>query len=115
MPVRKRFDNFEDPHGYHRILGCRKLLRDEDVDAASKREKNNFLRIARKAHSDKLSGTPDKESFAKLKKKYEWAYNAYQKFQWAYEILGDVDDDGTYLKRVNYDKKGEALSKYFPN
>ena len=42
MPVRKRFDNFEDPHGYYSILGSRKFSSDKDVDAAFKREKIFF-------------------------------------------------------------------------
>ena len=42
MPVRKRFEKFEDPHGYYRILVCRKLSSDEEVDAAFKRERKNF-------------------------------------------------------------------------
>ena len=84
MPVRKRFDNFEDPHGYYRILGCRKLSIEEEVDAAFKRDKKKILSIEMKAHSYKLSGIPYKENVAKLKEKYEWAQNTYQKCQRAY-------------------------------
>ena len=61
-----------------------------------------MLRIASKYHPDKLSGIPDKENVAKLKEKYEWVHNAYQKYQQVYKILGDVEDYGTYLKCVNY-------------
>ena len=35
------------------------------------------------------------------------------KCQRAYDILGDVEDDGTYIKRLNYQKNGGALRKYF--
>ena len=37
----------------------------------------------------------------------------YQKCQWAYEILGGVEYYSTYLKRVNYNKEGGALRRYF--
>ena len=77
------------------------------------RGKRFFLRIASKAHPDKLSGIPDKENVTKTKGKYKWAHNAYQKCQRAYEIMGGVEDDGTYLKRVNYDKDGGSLRMYF--
>ena len=42
MPARKQFDNFEDSHGYYRVLGCRKLSSDKEVDTSLKREKNIF-------------------------------------------------------------------------
>ena len=90
MPVRKRFERFEDPHRYYRILVCRKLSSDKEVDAAFKRANWIFKRIARKSCLDKLSGIPDKQNVEKLKEKYEWAHNAYKKCQRAYEILGDV-------------------------
>ena len=61
MPVRKRFDNFEDPHGYYRILCCRKLLSDEEVDSAFKRQKKTILSILRNSYPDKLRAIPDKE------------------------------------------------------
>ena len=77
------------------------------------RGKRFFLRIASKAHPDKISGIPDKENVTKTKGKYKWAHNAYQKCQRAYEIMGGVEDDGTYLKRVNYDKDGGSLRMYF--
>ena len=70
MPVRKIFGNFEDPHGCYRILFCRKLSSDKEVDATFKSEKKIFLRIARKARPDKLISIPDKENVAKLKEKY---------------------------------------------
>ena len=109
MPVREQFDSFEDPHGYYRIIICSKSSCDEGVDAEFNRDKKKILRMERKAHPDKLSGTPNKENVAKLKEKHKWAHNAYQKCQQAYEIMGDVEDDGSYMKRVNYDKYGEAL------
>ena len=104
MPVRKLFDNFEDPHGYYSILGYRKLSSDKEFDATFKKEKKNISSNERKSHPENLRGNPDKENFTKLKEKYEWAHNAYKKCQRAYEILGDVKDDGTYMKRVNYKK-----------
>ena len=67
MPVRKRFDSFEDSQGYYRILGCRKLSSDEYVDATFKREKKKILSIARKSHPENISGIPGKENVAKLK------------------------------------------------
>ena len=70
MPVRKIFGNFEDPHGCYRILFCRKLSSDKEVDATFKSEKKILFRIARKARPDNLSSIPDKENVAKLKEKY---------------------------------------------
>ena len=69
IPVRKRFDNFEDTHVYYSILGSRKSSSEKDVDAAFKREKKIFKRIASKAHPDKLSNTPNKENVTKMKRK----------------------------------------------
>ena len=42
MPARKQFDNFEDPHGYYGVLGCRKLSSEKEVDTTFKREKKIF-------------------------------------------------------------------------
>ena len=58
----------EDPDGYYKALGCKKIYMDEDIGLALKKAKRGFFGLGRTHHPDK---TEDKDKIELFKKSKE--------------------------------------------
>ena len=93
-------EDLEDPDGYYKALGCKKIPTDEDIGVALKKAKKGFFGLGRTRHPDK---TEDKENIELLKK----AKEQYKLQKTAFETLGTLNLLGNgYADRFIYDRKG---------
>ena len=53
------YEDLEDPYGYYKALGCKKISSDEDIWVALRKAKKSFFGLGRTHHPDK---TEDKEN-----------------------------------------------------
>ena len=100
-------EDLEDPDGYYKALGCKKISSDEDIWVVLKKAKRGFFGLGRTHHPDK---TEDKEKLELFKK----AKEQYKLQKTAFETLGTLNLMGNaYADRFIYDRKGEELCSKF--
>ena len=100
-------ENLEDPDGYYKALGCKKISSDEDIGVALKKAKKGFFGIGRNHHPDK---TEDKEKIELFKK----AREQYKLQKTAFETIGTLNlMVNAYANRVIYNTKGGELRSKF--
>ena len=58
-------EEIEDPDGYYKALGCKKISSDEDIGVSLKKSKKGLSGLGRTHHLDKMG---DKEKIELLKK-----------------------------------------------
>ena len=93
-------EDLEDPDGYYKALGCKKMSSDEDIGVALKKAKKGFFGLGRTHHPDK---TEDKEKIELCKK----ANEQYELQMTAFGTLGTLNLMGNaYANCVIYNRKG---------
>ena len=63
-------EDLEDPNGYYKALGCKKISSDEDIWVALKKAKKGLSGLGRTHHSDKTKEKDKIELFKKAKEQY---------------------------------------------
>ena len=100
-------EDLEDPDGYYKSIGCKKISSDEDVGVALKKAKKGFSGLGKTHHPVKTKYKENIELFKKVKEQYELQKTAF-------ETLGTLNLMGNaYANRVIYDRKGGELRSKF--
>ena len=100
-------EDLEDPDGYYKDIGCKKISSDEDIGVALKKAKKGFFGLVRTHHQDKTEDKEKIELFYKAKEQYEIQKTAFG-------TLGTLNIMGNaYADRVIYDRKGGELCSKF--
>ena len=100
-------EDLEDPDGYYKALGCRKMSSDEDIGVALKKAKKGFFGLGRTHHPDKTEDKEKIELFNKPKEQYKLQKTSFETLV-TLNLMGN-----TYADRVIYDIKGEELRSKF--
>ena len=100
-------EDLEDPDGYYKALGCKKISSDEDIGVALKKAKKGFFGLGRTCHPEKTEDKEKIELFKKAKEQYELQNTAFETLS-TLNIMGNA-----YANRVIYDRKGEELRSKF--
>ena len=100
-------EDLEDPDGYYKALGCKKIYSDDDIGVTLRKAKKDFFVLGRTHHPEK---TEDKEKIELFKKSKE----QYKLQKTAFETLGTLNIMGNaYADRFIYHRKGEELRSKF--
>ena len=94
-------EDLEDPNGYYKALGCKKMSSDEDVGVALNKSKKGFFGIGITHHPDKTEYKDKIELFKKAKEQYELQTTEFET-SGSLNLMGNA-----YADRVIYDRKGE--------
>ena len=108
LPEKNRYDDFENPKGFYKLLGCSKVSSDDDIARAVKREKKRNKSKIVKYHHDKNMDKPEEER-QPTTAKYRHYKNKMELIVCVEEGFGSPDANGHYQKRVQYDQIGKTL------
>ena len=71
-------EDLDDPDGYYKAFGCKKMSSDEDIGVALKKAKKVFFGLGRTHHPDKTEEKDKIELFKKAKEQYKLQKTAFE-------------------------------------